>query len=529
MIDEVKVNGVDVTLKRRNWHHEEEWNIAIDAATLVFSPSLKTTIPTLSTGMAVTIKRGFVDVSEDFVFDGIITQKIETTDEIVLECKGRLYDCIKNGRTKSWDRGIDPEGGVGSEIVKDILDQSSLPYDGTSIVSTGTDESDRIQKFIQRDEDDYDRLNLIAEKYRFVLRWNADDQLTEFKPIGFTTYPVTLNVGTEIPSNPVWTENMEQLINRVQINGVTEFDTRVESFAGPASTFTLNFVPEQTEVTVGGVLQKRGQKNQGIIGTDFDYYVDTVRKEVVFSSSKSTVVVTYGAQVPLPVIIEEPTSITTYGGPNAIPHFKKFFFNDIIDLADAEARANEILDIYSTPFIEADNIPVKNSTIQTNGFIEPGMVVDLNDSTTGVACECFVKKVVKEFPHVTDQIWVGDEIYRTEDWQATQMKKINQIFNALNQNADFLIQIVVFTHEVQMAHRFVDVIKVDKSGIDTGIYNQDGISQYGAVKYASSTATYPTTTERRIWSQSDYEEKFVDNLLIGPGTAELDLTNNVLK
>ena len=529
MIDEVKVNGVDVTLKRRSWQHEEEWNLAIDAISMSFSPTLIALVPTLSTGMSVTVKRGFAAVTEDFVFDGVITNKSTTTDEIVLECKGRLYDTIKNGRTKSWDRGIDPEAGLGDQIVEDILDHSNIPYSAASIVDTGTDESSRIQKFIQRDEDDYDRLNLLAEKYQYFLRWNADLQLAEFKPRGFTTYPVTLRVGFEIPTNPTWVENMEQLINRVQINGATEFDTRKESFAGPDTTFTLDFTPEQTDVTVGGVLQRRGQKDQGVIGVDFDYYVDTVRKTINFSAAKSTVVVNYGAQVPLPVIIERPTSITTYGGPEGIAHFKKFFFNDIIDLADAESRANEILDKFDTPFIEADSVLISNSTIQTNGFIVPGTLTSVEDSTTGIICECFVKKVVKSFPHVTDQIWVGDEIYRTEDWQATQMKKINQIFNALNQNADFLIQIVVFTHEVQLSHRFVDVIKVDKSGIATGIYNQDGISQYGAVTYASATATYPTTVERRIWSSADYEEKFVDDLLLGPGTAELDLVNNVLK
>jgi hypothetical protein len=529
MQDKVIVDGVDVTAKRLSWLHDGEWKLAIDALSITFSPTVYDLVPALEVGVSITVTRGFTTSTDEYVFDGQVVQVSTAVNSIVLECKGKFYEAIKAGRTKSWDRNIDPEAGIGSEIFKDIMDHSNLPYDGTSIVSTGTDESLRIQKFIQNNEDDYDRMNLLAEEYEYTIRWNADLQKGEFKPQGFTTYTTTLRVGYEIPGNLTWTENMEQLVNKVQINGATVFDNRSESFAGPASTFTLAFTPEDTTVTVGGVLQTRGQKDLGTLGTDFDYYVDTIQKKITFASNKSTVVVDYGAQVPMPVVLEDPASIATYGGPNATPHFKQFSFNDIVDLADAESRGQVILDKYSTPFMEVENVPVANSTLESSGTINPGMVVSIVDNPSGMSGDFFVKKVVKQFPHTTDKITIGDEIYRTEDWQATQMKKINQIFNALNQNADFLINLFTYTHIISLWQRAFIIYKVDKSGIDTGIYNQEGISEYGAVKYASASATYPTTTERIVWGSADFIEDFKEDRFIGAGSAILDVDNGVLK
>ena len=42
--------------------------------------------------------------------------------------------------------------------------------------------------------------------------------------------------------------------------------------------------------------------------------------------------------------------------------------------------------------------------------------------------------VEKTTPQPNDSISVGDQIWRTEDWQADQMKKVNLLFNDLNKN-----------------------------------------------------------------------------------------------
>ena len=43
---------------------------------------------------------------------------------------------------------------------------------------------------------------------------------------------------------------MEQLVNKVRIEGATVYDVAEETFAGPASIFTLSKTPEETEVRI---------------------------------------------------------------------------------------------------------------------------------------------------------------------------------------------------------------------------------------------------------------------------------------
>ena len=146
--DEIKINSIDVTEYRKTWDFYKEWDIAIDQITIVLSPSVLDFID-VETGLSLTIKRGFSIVSEDFVFNGIITLVEPATDKVTVTAKGKLQEMIKEQRVKSWDIDIDTEAGVGSEIAKNIITHSHLLYNSSSIVSTGTTADRKIQKFIQ--------------------------------------------------------------------------------------------------------------------------------------------------------------------------------------------------------------------------------------------------------------------------------------------------------------------------------------------------------------------------------------------
>jgi hypothetical protein len=69
MIHEVIVNGIDVTTRIVAWSTETEFDVAIDEATIILPNSIKD-ILNWKLDNSVTIKRGFVSVDEDFVFDG---------------------------------------------------------------------------------------------------------------------------------------------------------------------------------------------------------------------------------------------------------------------------------------------------------------------------------------------------------------------------------------------------------------------------------------------------------------------------
>ncbi|MCH7560609.1 MAG: hypothetical protein IIC67_04435, partial [Thaumarchaeota archaeon] len=314
MIDEVIVNGIDVTSKRVTWVVEDEWDKSISEVELVLFKSVED-LGITSVGQTITIRRGFDAVTEDFVFRGEITQRKPLADSIILIAKNRLNESIKSRQVKSWDKDIDTEAGVGSEIFKAVCTNSGLTTTSASVPTTGTAIPDKIIKFIQNDEDNYQKLNELAERYNRIIRYQASDDTVYFQPKGFTTYPITLNVGVEIPGQIKWKENMEQLINKVTINGATVLDSITETIAGPLTTFPLTKTPEGTEVrqtNSAGALFTRGQKNIGTIGTDFDYYVEPDQKTFTFSGSKSNIWIQYGAQVPMPIVLTNSTSIATY-------------------------------------------------------------------------------------------------------------------------------------------------------------------------------------------------------------------------
>ena len=487
MQDKVTINGIDVTQYRITWVGDFEWKNAIDNLVIDFSPSIKNAI-TLVSGMRIIITRGFVTSTDEYVLDGDITQIKPQVDRLSCVCKGRMIDAIKYGRTKSWDKDIDPEGGVGSEIFKSICTNSQLGYDSTTIPSTGTLPADLVVKFVQQDQDNFEMMNSLSETFERIIYYDYQTAKVNWQDKGFITYPKTLTVGDEIQNQIKWKENMEALINFVKVNGATVYDKiNPGVFAGPATEFALTKTPEDTEVRQGsgtGTLYKRGQKGIGVIGTDFDYYVDTESKKLIFSSAMSNIWVRYGAQVPMPVTLRNQTSIDTYGGPNKVPHFQAFTFTDLKDVGDAEDRARTILNKYSLPFNETNELQITDSTISTYGVIRPGYLININDPFNNKNINVFVKIVTKAYPHLGDRLTVGDEIWRTEDWQSTQLKKINLLLANLNKNQDILISGIDIPCDINYKNRYVIQERRSISG-DIGIYGSTRQGTYGAVKYGN--------------------------------------------
>ena len=459
MLKYVEIDGIDVTDYLLKYTCFDEWRLAISIIDIEFSTAILDYVtPSLSKNIVV--KRGFASVEEDYVFNGQIIQRKPSADRVVLSCKGQLIEAIKAGRTKSWDKDIDTEAGVGSEIMKSLCDHSGLSYSSTSIVSTGTTDSDKLVKFVQNDEDDFDRMNELSQIYNNrVIRFDNKTGYVHFEPAGYTTYPQPLVVGVDIPAQIKWKENMEQMINKVKILGATVYDKiNPAVFAGPASDFTLSKTPEDTEVrqdNAAGALYVRGQKSIGTLGTDFDYYVDVEKKKIVFATDKSNIWIRYGAQVPMPITLKNQTSIDQYGGPDKTPHFKRFSYTDIKDIADAEKRGRAILNKYSTPFVEAQNVPIKDTVLETYGFIKVGDLINITDDFSGETTSAFVKIIQKTYPDPMDKITIGDEIWRTEDWQTTQMEKLNLLFNELNKNEDILTSVFDLNRTTTYGRRYM--------------------------------------------------------------------------
>lgn len=524
MIDIIKINGVTVTDTRIGWRTEDDWDTAISVLSLRLGKDVDALV-TLRTGLAITIERRLdnyllipywgISIGVEYAFNGIITQVTPQAEYITITAKSKLIDAIKSSRTKSWDKDIDTEAGVGSEIFKDIADNSGLSYSSSSIISTGTDSENLIIKFVQNDESDFEKMNELAERYNYSVGYDNYNDVVTFKPKGYITYPQTLVVGTDIPGQLKWKENMEQMINKVKIFGATVYDKVEETFAGPATTFTLKKTPEDTEVrqtNASGTVYTRGQKDLGTVGTDFDYYVDVEQKKLVFSANKSNIWIRYGAQVPMPVIISNPTSITIYGGPNAKAHFQRFDFPSLKDVKDAEDKGRAIIAKFSLPFNEIEDVPILDAVLENNyTFIEPGMIVTITDSyNSKTDVDLFVQSVVKTWPHIHDKITVGDFIWRTVDWQAKQMQKINTLLGEMNKNQDIIVTALDLNKNLIMKRRYFEKLTKDRSssGVDLFVLGHDTFGILGTQELGDSGESW--TTVSIVQAKNIYEEYIVD-------------------
>lgn len=537
--DYILVDGVDVTSYRINWSCEDVWKEAIPVCTITFNPRiLSAPGVTLSTSSAIQVYRTLNTENDDFVFDGEVTQFKPEATKVVCECKGRLVEAIKAAQTKSWDKDIDLELGIGSEIIKTLIIDSNLSctpaqYDTATVGSvafTGDAVENVITKFIQKEEDNYDRMNLIADQYDHILWYNNYDGLVYFQPKGYSVYPYTLNVGVEIAKQIVWKENKEQLINEVIVAGATVFDTLVETFAGPASSFTLQKTPQDTEVRVGGsagTLQVRGQKGVGVLGTNYDYEIDEEQKTLNFAGNESNVYIRYTAQVPCPVVLKNLTSIATYGGPLQTPSIKKVAYSDIKNLADAEARGRALLDQYSTPFLEAQSVKVMEAQTKLQ-VLKPGDLVHVIDQFTNKDVHVFIRSVRKTYPAPFDEIDFGDKIWRTENWQADQMKKINQIFNELQKNQDIVTQIFDFTNSVSFEPKYFAAYRESRAGYTPGsqfIFGSATLGLLGTNGLGSDTLV--SNLEVMIPGNLEFKEYFYSTEFVDTDntTSTIDTTN----
>ena len=233
----------------------------------------------------------------------------------------------------------------------------------------------------------------------------------------------------------------------------------------------------------------------------------------------------------MPVVLTNQTSIDTWGGPDKTPSVKKISYSDIKNLADAEARGRSYLDKYSTPFVEAQAIKITDAQTKLQ-IIKPGDLVNIIDPYTSKNIQVFVRAVRKTYPQPQDEIDIGDKIWRTEDWQADQMKKINQLFNELNKNQDILTQIFDFTDEISFEPFYFAAYRESRVGYTPGSQFIFGSATLGILgTNGLGTATLVSNLEVMIpgnWTFKEYyySTEFVDTTNT---TSTIDTTNFQVK
>jgi len=447
MYDEVKIDNVDVTSYRITWVLTEEFgfdNPAINICNIEVSTNIFNVLPNLSLGSYITIKRGFVTPTDWFEFEGTVISILYKIDRYVITCYDLLFEGFKKKITSSWDRNIDTAQGVGSEIFKELLTDCNLSYDATSIESTGTLESLRVQKFIAKAEEGIKKMQQIANIYGMFITRKPSTGFVYLKKKGYEVFPITLNVGVEISNELQWNLDMLNLRNKITVKGASQKDVIKETFTADTAqtTFELSKTPEETQIDVDGVRQVRGILTSSTPGT-FQYSVDKDTKTVTWVSAFSggeSVVINYGAFIPVPIIVKDINSINTYGGPYKTPNEYEINTPQIVNAQDAELQANDLKNRYAVPGYFT-NISLSNTTLETNRP-ELGQIVNVIDSRQGKTATMLINKMQKTYPHLYDQLGVGNQYWQVTDMYINVSNNLRSLMETLQQNQDILIHVL---------------------------------------------------------------------------------------
>tara|TARA_R100001244_G_C5171093_1_gene131657 strand:- start:1990 stop:3654 length:1665 start_codon:yes stop_codon:yes gene_type:complete len=499
----------DITSYVVNYKVTQTYGDSMETAEIAFQSGIASAV-TIANGDRLTVKRGFTTATDDFVFDGIL---IETETEggfLVFKCKDRLYETIKAEVTKSYDKDIDPEAGVISEIFKDLINTyTPLLADSSSVTPTTGAGYPVLDKFVMRNDEVFTGITQLAEYVNFTILYNPTTQKVEFKPKGSVTSSTTLEVGTNVTNIPKWIEDMTEMVNKVTVFGASQIDTRIELFSGDGADdeFYVASKPIDTNVSIGGTEQVRG-----VVGSSgsYDFTADEDLKKFTFVTPPvlgvNNISIQYTTSIPVPVTASNTVSIATYGGPDQTPTEKTFYEKNIITVDDAIERATSILNKYSTPFLETEMV------VQNAITFEPGELVLCNDTVNNILNKhLIIAKIEMNYPYAGDKLIVGDKILRVEDWDVDLAKRVKDIQAELSKNIDLLIHVISLDKQIKFKRALLTIQRRNIAGI-SGIYGSATQGIYGQAYYGSSGMIWGNSV-LGIWNQVDWGDPFTSFVL----------------
>lgn len=518
------IDGVDVTNLIIDSVYNDSIEKTIDTAILKCYPAILDQGVDLDPGSEVTIERGTGTSNTIYLFRGYIKYVSPSTSEVNITCPNKLWALQHREVTKSFDKNIDSEAGVISEIIKTLVTTyGGLNADSDSITSSGTTLT--LNKFLCRNDQVFERIMALVDVMGWQLYYNPIDDKVYFEPLGTKTYYKTLSYSRTIndfATTPVVEYDYDQLFNKIVVNGAKQLDTRRDSFTATASQtdFTLTYTPLETEVTVDGVRQLRGVRSS--LG-DFDYYVEEDLKKVTFQTALTggeSVVITYSAMVPIPVVIDDQTSIDLYCPINPTTGIKTPYqltvtVSDTIDVKDAEERAKELLSYHATPVVSY------NATISPElKIMFPGHAVNINDSINSFSGSLICHKVIRRYPESFDTVFLADKRTFEPDPQDVVNDRLKKLEQEALRNVGVLHHLKNFVRKFKPRRRYFKMQKRDTSS--DFLWDRDDWGSNWSSGYTESPVTI-----RIIQGQGSYKEYFKDTTFIDTSvtTATIDTTN----
>lgn len=459
----VLLNGVDVSsYVYRIPSILKTANQVVKSGVIVLNKNVDSVIgiDSLIVGKVVSVQRGVSLSTERYVFRGEVVSFTPKGSVYELNVADKLYVGVRREYDYAFDANIDTEAGVGSEIVKTLLDFLGLSYTSGSVQSTGTSTELLLQKYPAKGAV-LDTLKDLARIYNYQLFYNDEDDFVYFIPKGFTSTSTVLETGVNVLNRPQWLTTGEDIVNNLTIIGGSQLDWNVEYFSGDNSTtdFTLTAIPVDTDIYVDSVKLLRGFNSS----SPNDFIVDTDRKVVRFtvapaSTAPNNIEVNYSYNVPVKVSINDEVSITNYSQRDATVINDKLSNSD-----DAELVARNNLSVSS------DVLTSTPLRVISNNDLSVGQLVQVIDSVNGVNTNVVVKSVKYFYPYVFDEVEVGEVPVSEFDIYIGVLDNIAKLQRQLSSETD----IDVTLKDLSVTEAVLGYFKVEGASPDTNVLYWD--------------------------------------------------------
>ena len=429
----VKLNSNTVTTYVRNYKIDKRISsdALIDECNIEF---FKSCSPVPAVGQTIEIYSGYSANPTVRKFYGIV-RDVQTSKEIYkAKCLSRLVlaaDALVNTVYNS--------NGSTAGVVSAIVDDLFETYAGLtcSVVTT----PDVISKFICRNTDVLERCVLLAHQVDYDIHYDHDADVVYFRPREYSTNSGTIYIGTA--SNSVsqavkWKDiGIQDLFNKLTIYGATVYVSDTKSFTASAAqtTTTLSHIPDVVKVTKNGTEQVGGLSGST---TSYDYQVDRENKKITWAvafAGGESVVVTYYYNVPVPVQMQDATSIAAYGTIHKI-----FTFTDLTTVDDAIQRGQRLLNNYKNPFKLSELYLLPDSVNTLNPQV--GQRIRVTDNLVSINDYFVIKQATEEYPEKGMLLTISDKELK---WQSTEIStqlRIKRLEEQLNEGDQVVSQVI---------------------------------------------------------------------------------------
>ena len=509
----VKINNVDVGTVLFSWDQnpllgEKVKSIAIELHRNVYDlvPELETS----PTGITVTVQRGAVSSTEEFVFNGTVIERNTIGSRVTIKCNDKLYLAVQSNITKTFNKNIDTEAGKISEIFKTLCTTAGLSTSSSSVQDSGN--VILLDTFICNNADVFERMERLAELLDWQFYYKPSDDLIYFEPKGTRSGADVLEVGVNVLNRPVWKADGSKIIKDIKFFGGPVQTGTTNSFTASASQdeFGLSEIATNVRVTVDGTEQLGGLEGQSI---NADYFLDAPNKLITWAS-----VFSGGEAVVIEIQFLSPLTITA-SNPVTSGLDSRLDKEDITNLLDGENYVNTLMSRHAQEF--------KSTTLSVTNTqdLEVGQTQLIIDSNEGVNSSFIITRLRKRFPYAFDQISISNEPLQIEEWSISIDDRIKRIEEKLAQEETLVIFLRPGNRTIKIGREYAKLEKRDISG-DTLIWDNPTFGTWDAQNWGE-TLPGTDTLNQLIQGGGVYVEDFLDDDFEGAGTASWSNTGSV--